>query len=134
MRSAEFIAFTEADYKRLSDISALYSSPFSTFLREELSRGYVLDSKSIPRGLITMNSTVRFMDLFTGTVRRVTLVYPNQANPENGRISVLSSLGVALIGMSVGQEVYWRKAQGNRVQLRVLKVEYQPEAAGHWNL
>lgn len=124
--NATFLAFYEGDYKRLLDLAAMYESPYSRLLRDELRRGHVLKAQGIPKGLVTMNSCVRFKDLFSGVIRRVTIVYPRDANPEAGRISVLSSLGVALIGLSAGQEILWRSPTGSRVQLRVLRVESQP--------
>jgi regulator of nucleoside diphosphate kinase len=128
--ASAFVVFTEADYKRLTDISALYASPYSDLLKAELRRGRVLRKTAVPKNLVTMNSTVRIKDLFTGSVRRITLVFPHQADPERGRISVLTPLGVALIGLTAGQEIYWREPVGARIQIRVLNVEYQPEAAG----
>lgn len=124
--NATFLAFYEGDYKKLLDLSAMYDSPYSQLLREELRRGHVLKAHGIPRELVTMNSCVRFKDLYSGVIRKVTLTYPHEADPESGRISVLSSLGVALIGLRAGQEILWRSPTGGRVQLRVLKVESQP--------
>lgn len=124
--SAAYVAFTDADYERLTNIAALYASPYSQLLKEELARGKVLDRRAVPKSLVTMNSRVRFMDLFSGSVRRVTLVYPTDADPEQGKISVLSPLGIALIGLSAGQAIYWRQPAAPRIQIRVLKVELQP--------
>lgn len=128
MSSAAYVSFTHADYERLSNVAALYASPYSQLLREELARGRVLDRRAVPKSLVTMNSRVRFMDLFTGIVRRVTLVYPADADPERGKISVLSPLGIALIGLSAGQDIYWRQTGAPRIQIRVIKVELQPPA------
>lgn len=129
MKNAAYVAFTDADYERLNNVAALYASPCSVLLKEELARGRILDRRATPKSLVTMNSRVRIMDLCTGIVRRVTLVYPQDAVPEESRISVLSPLGVALIGLSAGQSIFWRHPSGTRIQLKVIKVEHQAPLA-----
>lgn len=129
-----YIAFTDFDYKKLLELIDTSASPLRTLLREELARGQVFCAKKAPRNLITMNSKVRYRDMVTGYIETITLVYPWDADAAAGKVSVLSPLGVALIGLSAGQDIYWRTPLGVRLQLRVLKVEYQPEAYGHWEV
>jgi regulator of nucleoside diphosphate kinase len=50
--------------------------------------------------------------------RLVTIVYPGDADESAGRISVLSPLGTALLGLSVGQAIDWDFPDGRRA-LRV---------------
>lgn len=127
-----YIAFTDFDYKKLIELIDTSASPLRTLLREELARGQVFCAKKIPRSLITMNSTVKYRDMVTGYIEKITLVYPWDVDVAAGKISILSPLGIALIGLSAGQDIYWRAPHGVRLQIRVLKVEYQPEASGHW--
>ena len=56
-------------------------------------------------------------------------MFPGEADVANNRISVLAPIGTALLGCSAGTTVQWRVPSGLR-RLRILNVEYQPEAAG----
>jgi len=69
-----------------------------------------------------MDSEVEFRDETTGQVRRVTLVYPNEADVAVGRISVLTPIGAALIGLSVSQTMEWETPGGERRSLTILSV------------
>jgi regulator of nucleoside diphosphate kinase len=75
-----------------------------------------------------------FRDEETGESREVSLVYPMDSDPEQGRISVLSPVGSALLGLSVGQTIDWPLPRGRLKRIRVVEVVYQPEAAGHLHL
>jgi regulator of nucleoside diphosphate kinase len=69
-----------------------------------------------------MGSEAEFRDDATGQVRRVTLVYPQEADLEAGKISVLTPIGAALIGLSAGQSIEWHTLRGERRSLTVLRV------------
>jgi regulator of nucleoside diphosphate kinase len=69
-----------------------------------------------------MGSRVRFRDDVTGQERTLTLAYPEDADISSGRISVLTPVGAALIGLSVGQSIEWETASGGLRSLTVLEV------------
>ena len=71
-------------------------------LEDELSRADVVTDNHYPGDAACMGSTVGFVDLTTGIENEVTLVYPRDANVEDMKISVLTPMGSALIGMRVG--------------------------------
>ena len=74
-----------------------------------------------------MGSEVEFRDETTGTVRKVTLVYPGEADIALGKISVLTPIGTALIGLGVGQSIMWETRTGDLKRLTVLQThETQP--------
>src|SRR5688500_19974595 len=73
-------------------------------LRDKLARATTVPAQKVPTDVVTMNSKVRYRDDAVDTPRDVKLVYPGHADG-SGRISVLSPLGTALLGLSVGQEV-----------------------------
>lgn len=98
-------------------------------LENELARANIVEPHEIPSGVITMNSKVRFIDEITNEEHGVTLVYPGANNPPDA-VSVLAPVGSALLGMSVGQSISWQVPDGRQLQLRVLNVDYQPEASG----
>ncbi len=103
-------------------------------LGDELLRAKIIPSEEAPETLVTMNSTVVFENLSTGREREVTLVYPNEANPEKGRVSVLAPVGSALLGLSVGQEIEWPLPDGSRARFRIKRIVFQPEAEGRYDL
>jgi regulator of nucleoside diphosphate kinase len=102
-------------------------------LEEELERGHVVGAKEVPADVITMNSRVLLQDAKTGEQFTYTLVFPTDANPSEGKLSVLAPLGTAMLGYSVGQTVEWPTPSGVR-RLQVVSLLYQPEAAGDYHL
>jgi regulator of nucleoside diphosphate kinase len=103
-------------------------------LTDELDRAEVVAAEGIAGDVITMNSRAVFKDEQTGESREVSLVYPQDSDADTGRISVLAPVGSALLGLSVGQIIDWPLPSGRRKRLRIVKVVYQPEQAGHLHL
>jgi regulator of nucleoside diphosphate kinase len=97
-------------------------------LAAELSKAAVVDSRRVPPDVVTMNSRVLFEDASTGERRMVTIVFPQQADPSKGFISVLAPVGTALLGLASGQSIVWPFPDGATRSLRVLQIIYQPEA------
>ena len=77
---------------------------FCELLAHELDRASVVQDDSDLRSVVRMGSQVSYRDDKTGEVRNLVLVYPHDADM-HGRISVLTPLGAALIGLSVGQAI-----------------------------
>lgn len=100
-------------------------------LETELERARVVAPEEVPGDVVTMNSTVAFVDQ-QGVRREVDLVYPEEAAP--GRLSVLSPMGAALLGLSVGDSIEWPLPDGTTTTLEVVEVSYQPEDAGDYHL
>lgn len=89
------------------------------FLERELDRARVVPDDADLRGVVRMGSHVRFRDDRTGQVRDVVLVYPHEANVAAQRISVLTPVGAALIGMSTGQTIEFQTPDGQTRSLTV---------------
>jgi regulator of nucleoside diphosphate kinase len=98
-------------------------------LRGELDRADVVEPAAIPPDVVTMNSVVTFKDDDGGDELTITLVYPAGAGVP-GTVSILAPVGSALLGLKVGQHIEWPTPDGHRRELRVLDIEYQPEASG----
>jgi len=101
-------------------------------LREELGRATVVDPKEVPPDVITMNSRADVQDLESGETESFTLVFPPEADVEAGKISVLAPIGAGMLGYRVGDEFEWKVPAGVR-RMKVVKVHYQPEAAGDFH-
>jgi len=96
-------------------------------LAPELDRADIVPFHAVPPNVVTMNSRVVFKDETTGEFRTVTIVYPQDADPSDGRISVMAPVGSALLGLSVGQSIEWCFPDGRPRTLRVVELLYQPE-------
>ncbi len=102
----------------------------SEMLERELVRANVVPREKIPADVVTMNSRVVFENETTGERREVTLVYPGNSDIDAGKISVLVPVGTALLGLRVGQSIDWELPGGDKQRYRIVKVPFQPEAAG----
>ena len=90
-------------------------------LRGELDRAVVLDAPAMPPDVVTMNAGFEIEDRATGEIEAYTLTYPEQADVERGRLSVLAPIGTAVLGYAVGDEVEWRTPGGVR-RLKIKRV------------
>ena len=98
-------------------------------LDEELARATIVADDALPANSVALDSHVLFCDLESGEKREVTLVVPSKAASAEGRISVLSPVGSALIGLHVGDSIDWPMPGGRVRKLRVLAVsDRQTEA------
>jgi regulator of nucleoside diphosphate kinase len=133
MSSTPAIIITRLDLQRLEHmLDALDNyGPAAEALQDELARADVVGHDEVPAGVVTMNSRVHCRELSSGKDHHLTLVYPHEAGPE-GNVSVLAPVGTALLGLSVGQHINWSLANGKVLNLELLAVEYQPEAAGEY--
>lgn len=91
-------------------------------LEAELERARVVPLSDVPEDVVVMNSELEYEIVATHQRRRLSLVYPQDADSNAGRVSVLAPLGCALLGLRVGQEIDWRMPGGMR-SIRVLSVK-----------
>jgi regulator of nucleoside diphosphate kinase len=92
-------------------------------LREELARASLLPPEAMPPKIVRVGSSFAVRDLDSDEVDRFNLVWPEHADVERGRLSVLTPLGVALIGFAEGDEITWRMPGGFR---RLTLIEVNP--------
>ncbi len=132
------VRVTALDHERLRSLVEAISTERDRdaldALSGELDRAEVVPADRIGPDIVTMNSRVVFRDEETGETREVTLVYPKDSDPERGRISVLAPIGSALLGLSVDQTIDWPLPGGKLKRLRIVRILYQPEQAGHFHL
>jgi regulator of nucleoside diphosphate kinase len=97
-------------------------------LEAELDRALVMDAgRRLPSDVVTLDSRVLVVGLDSGEERLFTLVLPSKANVDEGRISVLAPLGMAVLGYRSGNEIEW-EFPGGRRRFMVRRVVHQPEA------
>ncbi len=133
------IYITAFDKKRLMKLigdNANFNNPDNKYLKElekELNRGKIVEPNDILQNVITMNSMVRLKDLDSGEEMTYTLVFPDIADINKNKISILAPIGTALIGYKVEDIIEWKVPSGLR-KLKVEEILYQPEAAGDYHL
>lgn len=111
-----------ADPKRARDLDDL---------EEELEQARTVPPREVPPDVVTMNSRVQLLDLDTQERLVYTLVFPEEANMSEDKISVLAPIGTAILGYREGYEFTWSVPDGLR-RLKIARLEYQPEAAGDY--
>ena len=119
------IAIDANHFARLFALSSLTSGSMTEvceYLREELDRAHVLPAEKLRPDIVSLGSQVEFRDEQTGKSQEVILVYPLHADIARRRVSVLTPVGAALLGLSVNQTISFRARTGERRELKVLKV------------
>jgi len=137
--SKKLIYITNNDMKRLRELIMVakeFGNKDKKYLRDledELDKGEVVNSRDIPDNIITMNSKVRLRDINTQKEMICWLVFPDDSNADQGKISILAPIGTALLGYKVGDIIEWKVPAG-LTKLKVEEILYQPEAAGDYQL
>jgi len=124
-RTASHIIVGNADYERLTDLANASMQRLPDVAQEllsEMDRAKVVDDGAVPQDVVRMGSTVTFKQ-DDGHVRTLKLVWPADESLDEHRISVMTPVGAALIGLHVGQSISWAARDGRRHQLTVQKVE-----------
>lgn len=125
MRLEDVLAVAnEVNYRDRKDLEALDN---------ELANAKILNPKDVPPDVVTMNSKVQLVHLDTGETNEYTLVFPREADIDQGKLSIISPIGTAIIGYSEGDEIEWQVPAGVR-RIKIKKILYQPEAAGDFNI
>lgn len=101
----------------------------ATFLLGEIERARVVPSAKFPRDAVNIGTWVTYTDRSTEQSRTVQLVYPEEADIAAGRVSVLTPIGAALVGLSAGQRMRWLTRTGAARDLVVTDVGREPPAA-----
>lgn len=91
-------------------------------LLNEIGRARVVAPAKMPKNVINMGSTVTYRDESTGQERTVTLVYPEEADIARMRVSVMTPIGVALLGLAEGASFHWDTRGNQRRVLTILSV------------
>jgi len=133
------IQITEFDLQRLNKLlreaehTDYRGSEYLDNLRAELDHAQIVPSQAISQEIVTMNSIVVLFDLATRKKETYTLVFPEDADISQGKISILAPIGTAMLGYRIGDTFEWQAPAGKR-RLKVKRILYQPEAAGDYHL
>ena len=122
-RSTTLIVST-AEYERLTDLANASMERLPEVAQElldELERAQIVADKDVPKDVVRMGSTVTFKS-DDGNTRTLKLVYPADESLDEHRISVMTPVGAALIGLGTGQSISWTARDGKHHRLTVTKV------------
>lgn len=139
MPADKFIYVTENDMRKLRALvkssreSSRTSDKYLQILENELNKAKVVKSEEIPSDVITMHSEIHLLDLESEEETTYRIVYPNQADVDKGYVSILAPIGTALLGYRVGDIIEWKVPAGI-AKWKVIKITYQPESAGDYQL
>ncbi|HRJ59564.1 MAG TPA: nucleoside diphosphate kinase regulator [Azospirillaceae bacterium] len=119
------ITLTRSVYQRLADLSeaaAARSPEVAEYLDRELDRARLVDDGALSTSTVSIGSRVQFVDLDANQRHDVVLVWPGEEDSARHRLSVMTPVGAALIGLRAGQGITWRNRAGVWRRLRVEKV------------
>ena len=111
---------------RLAEAIADQSPDLADELLDELERAKVVKAAQLPDTVVRMGSTVAYT-VNDGQRKTVTLVFPAEADIAAGRVSILTPIGTALLGLSPGQSMEWTARDGKRHSLTVESVDNDAE-------
>lgn len=133
------IMLTQTDYERLKGVLQTYGGTATNekksihSLRVDIERAKKVASEKIPAQVVTMNSKIRVRNVSNNKMIDMTLVYPNDADVKQQKVSVLAPVGAAVLGYSIGDTITWQMPTGTS-ELKIEEIYYQPEASGHYNI
>lgn len=117
------LTIARSDHQQLAQLALTgsdHSADAADDLLFELDRAQIVADPAVPPDVVRMGSRVRFR---TGRdERQVTLVWPAAADIAERRISVLTPVGTALIGLRAGQSITFRARDARPQMLTVLSV------------
>ena len=102
-------------------------------LLQELNSATVLDPHEIPGDVVTMNSVVKISFVDSGKQQEFKIVYPQESDFKQKKVSIFSPIATALIGFRVGDIIEWMVPAG-MTKIRIDEIVYQPEAAGDFTV
>lgn len=118
------IYVTEADFEVLSNLAdAAGRAPGGRVLAGEMARAVIVEPGEAPHPFVRIGSRVAYRDLSSDQTRIVHISLPRDASIDEARISVLSPVGAALIGLTAGEAFHWTDPEGRARGVRVLAVE-----------
>ena len=105
-----------AEYKAAKERQTFLQARIS-LLQKRISDVTSLDIERIPRDRSRLGSTLLLADIQTGEEKKFHLVFPEDVDPDAGKISPGSPIGKALMGKKKGDEII--------VSLPEKKIEYE---------
>lgn len=122
------IQIRETDAERIGNLAIEAEERLpqvAELLLAEINRAKVVQDSRLPGDVVAMQSIVKFVDEASDAERTLQLVYPQAADIEAGRISILSLVGAGLLGLRPGQSIAWPDRAGKQRPLRIMEVNQE---------
>jgi regulator of nucleoside diphosphate kinase len=123
------ILLSELDFVRLTKLGEALSADDLIDTLEEADQ---MRPQEIPSDVITMYTQFQIRHLENGLRQKLTICYPRDAEPDSGFVSVLSRVGLGLLGRRVGSVAQWVSPTGVKCEAIVEAILFQPEASGDY--
>ena len=120
---AEVLALMLGERRRTSALDTAAADTLANLLVE----ARLVPHEELPADRVAMNSLVTYDELPRGARRSVVLVHPIEADVAAGRISVLSPIGLAVLGRKPGDEVDAELPGGRWVTISIADVRRNAE-------
>lgn len=117
------IMIPASDYDRLAELVNTAPPPLATYFRRELARAAIVPDVKFDSRIARIGSHVTYREGPARRIRTVKLVWPSAVDTERGCISVVTSIGAALLGMRPGNTIDWPAPLGGARRLTVIAVE-----------
>lgn len=124
------ITIGESDFAKLTALAEAFTQRAPAVAEElyaELDRAKVVPDRAVPANVVRMGSLVEFQPA-GGEAKTVTLVYPADADIAEGKVSIMTPIGTALLGLAPGQAINWTARDGKRHELSIIDVRQPGEA------
>ena len=123
MSSLRSVLVGQRDLDRIHALLRNAKTEQADLLYDELDAATIVYDDMLPDDVVTMHSTVRFVDLASSVASTVTLVYPDEVGRTPQGVSILAPVGAALIGLRVGEIIEWPLPNGGARKLEVVAVQ-----------
>ena len=110
-----------AEYDAAKEEQGLFELKIAK-LENILSRARIIEKSNIPSDKITILSTVSVRNLNNNNIFEYTLVSPEEADFQAGKISVTSPVGQGLIGKTLGEKIKV-KAPAGMLEFEILSIK-----------
>ena len=94
-------------------------------LINELKKAKQVVRRELPEDIVTLNKLVTVKNINSNEILTVTFVSPDKAKPNKNKPSILSELGIAIVGYKVGDIISWPSNEGE-IKYEILKVDSLP--------
>lgn len=99
----------------------------SAQLLSKLARARIVPSGRLPEDVVAIGRRVTYLDEDAEATRHLTLVPPAEADIALDHVSVMTPIGIALIGLPVGAKASWKARNNESRRLHLLDVELQED-------
>lgn len=117
---------SESNLRSIARAAMVRAPELAGHLLDEVDRAEIVTESEVPVDVVGIGSFVTYRVQLTGRINTIQLVPPHEADLASLRVSVVSAIGVALIGLKPGQQIWWKLGGLGHV-LEVLRVSRDPD-------